>query len=194
MAPPGYDIAAEGRPCVETSGDYHDAIPLSDGSLALVVGDVSGHGLGAALYMTSARAVLRSILPVHADPLEAVRSLNAYSRRDMQQGAFMSLFVGVLEPATRTFSWVNAGTTRRCTFARPPAGGWAPPGRSSAWCPTTPYRRSDPIVLAPGDTVFLDTDGLVEARTRPAASTARSGSWPPSLGPHPGAPSGVSNT
>ena len=165
VAPPGYDIAAEGRPCVETSGDYHDAIPLSDGSLALVVGDVSGHGLGAALYMTSARAVLRSILPVHADPLEAVRSLNAYLCRDMQQGAFMSLFVGVLEPATRTFSWVNAGHNAplRLRPGHPPEE-LGPTGPVLGVVPDHPYRRSDPIVLAPGDTVFLYTDGLVEAR------------------------------
>ncbi len=165
VAPDGFQIVAEGRPCVETSGDYYDAISLSDGSVALVVGDVSGHGLGAALFMTSARAVLRSILPVHADPLEAVRSLNAYLCRDMPQGSFMSLFVGILEPRTRRFSWVNAGHNAPL-WVRPgrPPDELGPTGPVLGVVPDYAYRRSEAVVLEPGDAVFLYTDGLVEAR------------------------------
>jgi len=166
-APPGFAIATEGRPCVETSGDYHDAIPLADGTLALVVGDVSGHGLGAALFMTSARAVLRSILPASADPVQAVGSLNAYLCRDMPQGSFMSLFVGILDPKACTFSWVNAGHNApiRVRVGHPPEE-LGPTGPVLGVLPGFAYRRSATMVLEPGDALFLYTDGLVEARDR----------------------------
>lgn len=167
QAPPGFQIVAEGRPCVETSGDYHDAIPLSDGTLALVVGDVSGHGLGAAIFMTSARAVLRSILPVRADPLEAVDGLNAYLCRDMPEGSFMSLFVGILDPKARTLTWVNAGHNApiRVRRGREPEE-LGPTGPVLGVIPGFAYRRQGPMALEPGDAVFLFTDGLVEARDR----------------------------
>ena len=58
--PDGFDLAGVGRSCDETSGDYYDAIPTEGGPVALVVGDVSGHGVGSAFYMASTRALIRS--------------------------------------------------------------------------------------------------------------------------------------
>ncbi len=135
--------------------------------MALVVGDVSGHGLGAAIFMTSARAVLRSILPVRADPLEAVDGLNAYLCRDMPEGSFMSLFVGILDPKARTLAWVNAGHNApiRVRRGREPEE-LGPTGPVLGVIPGFAYRRQGPMALEPGDAVFLFTDGLVEARDR----------------------------
>lgn len=164
VAPEGYRIAAEGRPCVETSGDYHDVIARSDGTIALIVGDVSGHGLGAALYMASARAVLRSLLHAGGDALESVAALNDYLCRDMPSGTFMSLVLALLDPSARTLSFINAGQTAP-VLARG-GGEWielGPTGPVLGVIPGHAYRLGPTIRLAARDTLLLFTDGLVEA-------------------------------
>jgi len=165
-SPSGFDIAAEGRSCEETSGDYYDAIPLGDGRMALVVGDVSGHGLGAALFMTQTRALLHSFLRSDLDLPGVVSNLNAFLERDMPLNAFMTLFLCVLDPQARTLQYVNAGHN--------------PPlhvrglGQVDAWERTGPllgvldeavFELSEPVPLESGDVVMLYTDGIFEAHS-----------------------------
>jgi sigma-B regulation protein RsbU (phosphoserine phosphatase) len=165
VAPPGYDLATEGRSCAETSGDYLDVVPLADGGLALVVGDVSGHGLGAALFMASARALLRTLLHTQRDPVAAFSGLNAFLCRDMPDESFMSLFAAVLEPAGRRVRYVSAGHN-------PPLL-WRPDGSLRELERTGPvlgvlsdaeFGLAEGPSLAPGDALVLYTDGLVEAQ------------------------------
>jgi sigma-B regulation protein RsbU (phosphoserine phosphatase) len=164
VAPSGYDVAAAGRSCAETSGDYHDVIPLEDGTLALVVGDVAGHGLGAALFMASARALLRTLLHT-GDPIAAFAGVNAFLCRDMPEGSFMSLFAGVLRPRERRLDYVSAGHNppllRRRDGAVVELGRTGPVlGVVSGF--SYPTAQAPP--LEPGDALLLYTDGLFEAR------------------------------
>jgi sigma-B regulation protein RsbU (phosphoserine phosphatase) len=166
--PPGYDLATEGRACTETSGDYHDVIPLSDGALALVVGDVTGHGLGAALFMACVRALLRMLLHGSKDPVAAVSALNGFLCRDMPEGTFMSLFLGILDPAAGTMRWVSAGHNApllaRTSEPGIPVEELALTGPVLGVLPDATYRSAGPATLRPGDALFLYTDGLTEAR------------------------------
>ena len=107
--PPGYDLAGRGRPCEEMSGDYYDVIPLEDGRVALVVGDVSGHGIGPALYMSSTRALIRGLMGEGRDALAVVGGLNRFLAQDMEDSDFMSLFLGVLDPTSRQLAYASAG-------------------------------------------------------------------------------------
>ena len=164
-APDGFDLAGESRACVETSGDYHDVLHGRDGSLALVVGDVSGHGLGAALFMASARALIRTLLADAGDPLPAFHGLNAFLCRDMPEDSFMSLFVAILDPANRALSWVNAGHNAPYLWR----GGrvvteLSATGPVLGVVPEVAYRTGGPLTLEPGDALLGYTDGLFESR------------------------------
>lgn len=163
-APSGYDLAGRGRPCEEMSGDYYDVIPLADDRVALVVGDVSGHGIGPALYMSSTRALIRGLMGEGRDALTVVGSLNRFLAQDMEDSSFMSLFLGVLDPGARQLRYASAGHN-------PPLIVRAGGGIEELGC-TGPvlsvledaqYRLSDPIDLSSGDALALYTDGIYEA-------------------------------
>nr|WP_287410234.1 PP2C family protein-serine/threonine phosphatase [Pseudodesulfovibrio sp.] len=108
----GADIAATSMYCDETGGDYFGFIPRREGgevSLVVAVGDVSGHGVPAALMMSSARAYLRSHIGA-GEPLHvAVQNANRLISEDVDQsGRFMTLFLLELTQ-TQTIRWVRAG-------------------------------------------------------------------------------------
>ena len=105
----GFDIAGASFPAEFTSGDYYDYIPLPEMCSAIVVGDVSGHGLGPALLMASTRSILRSIARTTGDVSEILTLANRFLREDTQPDHFVTLFLGRLDPHSRQFSYVSAG-------------------------------------------------------------------------------------
>ncbi len=164
-APPGFDLAFEGRSAMETSGDYHDVIPLEGGALALVVGDVSGKGLGPALYTVAVRAMLRTLLFARADLLNAVEALNAFLCRDMPSGRFMTLFLAVLDPEARTLTWIGAGHDSPLLCRRGEAlTELKRTGPAFNLDPRGAYHVAGPLPLLTGDAVVLYTDGFPDAR------------------------------
>lgn len=163
-APVGYDLAGVGRPCDETSGDYYDVIPRPDGCVGLVVGDVSGHGIGPALYMASTRALVHALMGEGAEPLKVVGTLNQFLARDMPDNAFMSLFLGILDPETHVLVYASAGHNPPLLIRTR--------GRVEELRRTGPllsvfedavYGLSDPVTLESGDALVLYTDGIYEA-------------------------------
>lgn len=162
--PPGFDLAAEGRPCEDTSGDYFDAIPLADGRLALVVGDVSGHGLGPAMFMASTRAQVHALLSLRPDPLAVMLALNRFLVRDLRPGSFITLWMGLLDPVARSLSYVSAGhnpalLVRSGAIRELPRTG-VPLGILSS----AEFEVAGPIGVESGDTLVLYTDGVPEAQ------------------------------
>ncbi|MGV8040539.1 MAG: PP2C family protein-serine/threonine phosphatase [Thermoanaerobaculaceae bacterium] len=160
---PGYRFAHASRTANEVGGDYHDYIPLPDGRLALVIGDASGHGMASGLLMAITSAVLK--LALELDPtLERVFGLvNRVLCRTGDRRAFMTLFVGILDPSTGALTYACAGhpfpLLRRAGGALEELGqGGLPLGlrleRAVAASAT---------VLEPGDTLVLYSDGLPEA-------------------------------
>ena len=175
-APTEFDVAFEGMSAVETSGDYHDVIPLADGRLALVVGDVSGHGLGAALYMTSARAALHTLLRSHDDPLELLGDLNAYLCGDMEPSDFMTLFLGIVDPRARSLWWASAGHVSlhwRLGTGITELPGW---GRTR----TRPTDAGAPWISCRGTRWCCARTASTRRGGRRTRCTARSASTPPS--------------
>jgi sigma-B regulation protein RsbU (phosphoserine phosphatase) len=107
---PGLDVAGTSLYCNETGGDYYDYILLPHGRLGIVVADVSGHGIDAALFMASARAFLLSGVQDFKSPSLLARDVNRYVTRDSAPtGRFMSLFFLEIDPAAKTLRWVRAG-------------------------------------------------------------------------------------
>ena len=106
---PGYDIAGSLLPAEFAAGDYYDYIPMPDGSLAIVVGDVCGHGFSTALLMASASAHLRSFVSEHSDIGEILRHLNNLLCNETEEGRFVTLVFAQIELASRRLKYMNLG-------------------------------------------------------------------------------------
>lgn len=105
----GFEIAGVCLPCREVGGDWYDYIPLSDGRLAVVLADVSGKGMAAALLMSSTRSVLRLHAARGLSPAEVLSEVNRFLVQDFPAGRFVTLIYSVLDPATRKITFANAG-------------------------------------------------------------------------------------
>ena len=161
----GLDVAGLSVPCEETSGDYFDYVRRPGGRLGLVIGDVSGHGLGAALLMSTARALLRAFAATEATPAELVTRLNRFLSEDIETGRFMTLFYGEIALRERTMTYVRAGHNEpviyrhdKDAFEELGEGGVA-----LAVIDNFEFESTGPLQLAKGDLAALYTDGIVEA-------------------------------
>lgn len=164
---PGMDIAWFCQPARETSGDFYDCVPLGDGAFGLVVADVTGKGLLAAMIATGARAAVRAQAAHYASPAQTLHAANAWLCQDMPEGAFVALLYGCLDSNRRCLTFANAGQLTpllvrnggchylRSTGARWPLGIFANAAYADR-CET----------LQPGDVLLLYTDGIVEAKNR----------------------------
>ena len=110
---PGLDLSGDSHYCDQTGGDYYDVFPTGAGgdrSLAVVVGDVSGHGVSAALLMTTARAMIRSMSILEADQARRITLVNHLLFPDTSKtGDFITLFYLEFDMAHRRLHWVRAG-------------------------------------------------------------------------------------
>jgi PAS domain S-box-containing protein len=106
---PGYDIAGSVFPAEATSGDYFDFIRISDNALALVVADVTGHGVGPALVMAEVRAHLRSLFHNTDDLVSIMSTINRFLAADLDDNLFVTMLLAKLEPANGRCRYVNSG-------------------------------------------------------------------------------------
>jgi len=162
---PRVEIAGFNRPCEETGGDYFDYIPMPDRRLGVVIGDVSGHGIGAALFMATARALLRAFTYKMADPAAVLGEVNLFLERDMPAGSFMTLFFGEVNTKTGAFRYASAGHNPVILF-RKDGGNFESlektgPGLGLIEGVSYSIRETQP--LGRGDILLLYTDGLPEA-------------------------------
>lgn len=162
------EIAASCSFCEELGGDYYDFIDLQEfgpGRLGVAVGDVSGHGIGAALLMATVRGGLHSLVKEHhADLGKMFRLLNEIFLAGSGQEQFMTLFFGVLDEADRSFRWVSAGHGP-CYWMQNESGQireLETTGIPLGILDGTEYLASEPISLASGDALVIGTDGLWE--------------------------------
>jgi serine phosphatase RsbU (regulator of sigma subunit) len=160
----GYDAAGINIPSKSVGGDYYDCIPLPDGRCAVVIADVAGKGIPAALLVSSLHAYLNAYLEGAVPIIDLVRRLNGAIHRASTDDKFITAFVGVLTPATGVLEAVNAG---HCTvYWRKADGtvmelsqGGIPLGMLGI---DFPY-QCETITLGRGDRLLLYTDGITEA-------------------------------
>jgi sigma-B regulation protein RsbU (phosphoserine phosphatase) len=106
---PGFVISGLTVPAGAVGGDWYDFICFPDGRLGLVLADVSGKGSAAALLMSATRGMLRSLAEACRTPGEVLTKLNGLLVEDFPAGKFVTLVYAVLDPATRTVTFANAG-------------------------------------------------------------------------------------
>jgi sigma-B regulation protein RsbU (phosphoserine phosphatase) len=166
---PGLEVAGRSVYCQETGGDYFDYIPRAGPAggtrLCIAVGDVVGHGISAALLMTTVRALLRSRLDRPAGMAETVGDVNRLLCRDTAAGgSFVTLFLLEVDPASGRLEWVRAGHDpgllyRGRTDACEELGG---PGMALGVEESYVYAGAVREGLAAGDIVLISTDGVWE--------------------------------
>jgi len=106
---PGFVISGRSEPARAVGGDWYDFIPFPDGRWGLVLADVSGKGTAAALLMSATRGVLRSLADACCTPGEVLTRLNQLLVDDFPAGKFVTMVYAVLDPATRSVIFANAG-------------------------------------------------------------------------------------
>ncbi|MGD1974907.1 MAG: SpoIIE family protein phosphatase [Desulfobacterales bacterium] len=107
---PGLDISGTSIYCDKVGGDYYDYFRLPDNRWGIVVADASGHGVGAAMHMTTVRAFLHFAARQYQGPAQLLTDVNTYATRDSSQTSrFMSVFFLEVNPADKTLLWVRAG-------------------------------------------------------------------------------------
>jgi sigma-B regulation protein RsbU (phosphoserine phosphatase) len=166
-AVPGFDIAASSYPAERAAGDHYDYLTLPDASLGIVVGDVSGHGLGSALLMASTHAHIRSFAATHADIGDVLTHVNSILCREFQVGRFVTLLLTRIDVRSGLLKYVNAGHPSGYVLN---AQGVLKSTLSSTTIPlaideTSYFPVSGTIKLDTGDMVVLCTDGVLEARS-----------------------------
>ncbi|RPI74354.1 MAG: GAF domain-containing protein [Ignavibacteriales bacterium] len=105
----GFKITGICLPCLEVGGDWYDFIPLNDGRLGIVLADVSGKGMGAALLMSSTRSLLRLVAGIKHSPGEVLQQLNEILIKDLPSARFVTMVYAILNPGKGTLVFSNAG-------------------------------------------------------------------------------------
>ncbi|MBN2187697.1 MAG: SpoIIE family protein phosphatase [Dehalococcoidia bacterium] len=105
----GFDLAALSLPAWEVGGDFYDFIPISEKKWGLVIADVSGKGIPAALFMALSRTLVRANVSANSTVSEAIQRANHLISEDARSGMFVTLFYAVLDSRRRRLSYVNAG-------------------------------------------------------------------------------------
>jgi phosphoserine phosphatase len=163
---PGWDVFGWYRPAERTTGDFFELVRTSNGRLGVVLGDVTGHGIGPALITATAQASLRSYLRVLDDLAQIVTMLNQDLGPRMDDGLFLTLFTALLD-SSGSVRVINAGQTpplvwRHETRTIERIGGHGP---ALGMMDDFQYTEGPKLALAPGDVLLAFSDGFVEARS-----------------------------
>jgi sigma-B regulation protein RsbU (phosphoserine phosphatase) len=157
------EAASTSTPCEHATGDYVDVLPLDRGRTALLVGDVAGHGVEAALFVLAARALLRCGLGEGDALEEVVARTNRLLCRDMSGGRFLTLFAAIHDAAAGRLEYLNAGHVAPLLLG---AEGVRELERTGLPLGLMEDARHDVrhVAFGPEDLLFAYTDGLTEAR------------------------------
>lgn len=165
----GLDVSGFSRYCDATGGDYFDFVDvsrISDRQTLIAVGDVTGHGIGAALLMATARAAVRSSVLTGASLGEVMTRVNTTISRDSNHGLYMTMTLMAVDPAGRTVRWACAGHDPiihydpRTRSLREFDDGFIPLGTMDE----VAYEEYTADGIVAGSILIVGTDGIWEAR------------------------------
>jgi sigma-B regulation protein RsbU (phosphoserine phosphatase) len=105
----GLEIASESIPATEVGGDFYDFLKLADGKIHIVIGDVAGKGMSAAMFMGIVRSIIRAESTESPDAAEVMRKSNRLVCLDAKSGMFVTVFYATFDERTAVLEYCNAG-------------------------------------------------------------------------------------
>jgi phosphoserine phosphatase RsbU/P len=159
---PGYSFAGTNKPCRTVSGDYYDVVLRPDGRLYFIVADVSGKGITAALVMASVATAFNIFTRTDPSPADLVRELNVTLAPKTAPTKFVTLVVGLLDPASGTVEFANAGHVAPLVITQ---NGVMPQTSTDMVVGLFAHAkyRNQSMSMNAGDSIVLFTDGVTEA-------------------------------
>lgn len=159
----GLSVRAAMRPANTVGGDYFDLVPLEPGRLAVVIGDVAGKGMPAALLMALLQGSLRTLVTAGLRGGELMEKLNAHLCVHIPSNRLVTLFYGELDVSRGLLEYVNAGHNAPLLVPREgPLARLSATGVALGIMPEARY-QSMQAELHPGERLLLYTDGITEA-------------------------------
>ena len=159
-----FDIFATMTPAKEVGGDFYDFFMIDERRLAVVIADVSGKGVPAALFMVIAKTLIKNYAQMGMEPCHVFTKVNQLLCEGNEAGLFVTAWMGVLDVETGKLTYVNAG--HNPPLIKLADGGFtylkSRPGFVLAGLETMRYKQNE-LTMAPGDKLFLYTDGVTEA-------------------------------
>ena len=160
----GFELAALNLPARQVGGDFYDFIPVSEGKWGIIIADVSGKGVPAALFMALSRTLVRANVAASATAAQAMQRANHLISQEAKMGMFVTLFYAVLDPEKRRLQYVNAGHNPPFVI-RKSLGGvilLRASGIAMGVMDDVSLEERE-IELASSDVVVFYTDGITEA-------------------------------
>ena len=157
----GYDICGVNRSCFEIGGDYYDFIRKSETELAVVIADISGKGVGAALLMAVLQASIRALVQAAASPQELVRQLNRVLVESSPDNKFATLFYAELDLEKHRLRYVSGGHNPSLLLIDGEIEELSSTGPIVGLVRNVSFRCSE-VDMPPGATVLMYTDGVTE--------------------------------
>ena len=161
---PRYDMYAWMTPAKEVGGDFYDFFPVEGGGFAVVVADVSGKGVPAALFMMVSRTLVKGSAVGEREPVKCITEVNQLLYEQNNESMFVTMFYAVLSPASGRLDYVNGGHNLPCLIKSSGEVTWlsGDTGIVLGVIDDFPYQQHS-IQLEKGDVVFFYTDGVTEA-------------------------------
>ncbi len=163
----GLDVAGLCVPANEVGGDYYDYFLLEDGRLAIAVGDVSGKGVGAAIYMTLTKSYMVTQSSRASEPVRLLARVNDHLKRNLARGSFVTMAFAVLDVGLRRLTYVRAGHNSPLLVRANGEGDFlTAPGVALGATGSRIFEsitKAETIDLRRGDLILLYTDGVTEA-------------------------------
>lgn len=159
----GLDVWGLCDPALEVGGDLYDFFPGPDGKLFFLIGDVSGKGVGAGMFMAQTRTSMRGVARAGGTPADILEEVNGLLHPDNEALLFVTMIFGCYDPATGEIEYAQAGHNQPVLCSQTSGVAYEPYGGS----PIGPFPMANCATfytkLSPGDCLILYTDGVTEA-------------------------------
>lgn len=160
-----FDIYASMVPAKEVGGDFYDFFMLDEHRLGIAIGDVSGKGVPAAIFMAVTRTLLKATAMRGLPPDECIEHVNRMLARENEAEMFVTIFYGILDPRTGLLQYCNAGHNDPCILRPSGEVGFLPRTNGLPVCVLDDYSYdARHVTMRRGDSLVLYTDGVTEAQ------------------------------
>lgn len=161
---PGVDIAAVSVPAEHVGGDFFDFIPVAKDKWGIVVADVSGKGIPAALFMALSKTLVRAYACEEPSVVDVVKQANAFIFKEAKDKVFVTLFYAVLDSVNMTLEYINAGHNPPMLFKKAPENMFFLKAQGVPLGLIDPNEmKAEKVGLKKNDILALYTDGVIEA-------------------------------